>query len=272
MNEINYKKCILIGSPVKQSLSPVMHNAAYKALGIDKEYIFESYEIKTENLEGEIAKIRSEFVHGVSVTIPHKVDIISFLDRVDQTAKKIGAVNTIFKKEGRLIGTNTDWIGIATPIKQKTEIAGKKVALLGAGGAARAACFALTEAGANVTIINRTLQNAEKLANDFNCNVLNQPDIMNLDNFEIILNSVPYQSNAYYLPIKPEYFNSEHIFFDMVYTPHQTTLIQAALKSNAKVIYGIEMLLHQGAEQFKIYTGLDAPVEVMKEALLKAIQ
>jgi shikimate dehydrogenase len=265
------KKCYVIGLPVSQSLSPVMHNAAYHALNIHDQYEYSAREVPESELAAEVQRLRDPSICGVSVTIPHKVNIMTYLDEIDIISRSIGAVNTIYKENGKLCGTNTDWKGVLLPLKNKATLSDKKVALYGAGGAARAACFALVEEGALVTIINRTQENGDKLAKDFNCNSKNILNVDSLEAFDIIVNSIPYTSNSEFLPVNPRHFLHNHIFFDMVYRPYKTSLIAAAEKSGAVIIPGIEMLLYQGIEQFEIFTGLEAPVEVMREALLEAI-
>lgn len=266
------KNCIIIGRPVSQSLSPLMHNTAYQALKIDNDFLYSAREVKIEDLEKQVQTIRNSDVVGVSVTIPHKISIIPFLDEVSQTAKEIGAVNTLYKKDGKLLGTNTDWIGVLNPLRERTDISGKKVALFGAGGAARAACYAMKTSGAQVTVINRTQENARKIAADFDCGCRASEDVRSLGEFDIIINSIPYQSESDFLPVNPTYFMAKHIVFDMVYLPYKTKLLLEAEKVGAVIIPGVEMLLYQGVEQFKIFTGINAPVEVMRDALLKSIK
>src|SRR3989344_4318465 len=157
---------VSIGDPIKHSLSPAMHSIGYKALGIENSNLFIACRVKAEKLEKFIEAVKTIGINGVSVTLPHKQEVMKYLDEIDEIAKKIGAVNTVLNKEGKLTGYNTDWTGAITALEKKVNINGKKVALIGAGGAARAVIFGLVQKGAKVKIFNRTLEKAKGLALD----------------------------------------------------------------------------------------------------------
>lgn len=267
------KICLSIGDPIIHSLSPVMHNAAYKALGIDDQFAYISALVKAEDIKYSIEGMRAFHFHGMSCTTPHKQSVMEFLDTIDPIAQKIGAVNTVVNENGKLTGYNTDWIGVVTALQKVTDIKDKQIALIGAGGAARAMTYGLVKHGADVTIYNRTLEKAEQIAHDFSCKAetLNKPN--QIFGTDIIINATtvgmtPNESDS---PVPEEYLRKEHIVLDAVYFPRETLLLRQARERGATVIYGLEMLLYQGTAQFELYTGHKAPVDVMREALIKNI-
>jgi len=264
------KFIIIVGDPVSHSLSPAMHNAAYEKLAIDDQFVYLGANLKVNNLKEVILAMRvMENFHGLTCTIPHKVEVLKYLDWVDEKAKKIGAVNTVVKKNGLLCGYNTDWLGAVIPLEKVTSLKGKKVLVLGAGGAARAIVYGLKEKEALVFILNRTLEKAKNLAKEFKAKVLNFNHQKEVSNFDIIINatSVGMEPLVNETPINPYFLKKNQIVFDVVYNPKETKLLKEAKKKGAKIIYGLEMLLYQGVAQFEIYTGLKAPVEVMREIL-----
>ena len=264
------KICMVIGDPVEHSLSPKMHNAGYKALGIDNEFVYVGAHVKPENLPDFTKGIKAMQIRGVSVTIPHKQEIMKYLDEIDETAKKIGAVNTIVNNNGILKGFNTDWIGVYKPLKNTSNLKKNKAIIIGAGGAAKSAVYALLKIGVKrVGIYNRTFEKAKSISAQFNI----EPVIDLIEhkkNTDIIINATSLGlSKEDELPVPIEYINRNQIVFDLVYTSHgKTRLIKEAEKKGAKTITGIEMLLHQGFEQFKLFTGHDAPEDAMRKALL----
>lgn len=263
------RMCIIIGDPVEHSLSPAMHNAAYNALGIENDFVFTAAHVLPENLETAVKGVRALGVRGLTCTIPHKVEVMKFLDSIDPVAKDIGAVNTVLNENGILTGYNTDWVGAVTPLEQKTSLEGKKVAILGAGGASRAIVYGVTQKKATVTIYNRTLETAKTLAGEFKAHAKDMKDLSGLAHADIIINStsVGMGDAAGVSLVPPEMLHKDQIVFDAIYKPHQTKLIKDALTAGAEVVYGYEMLLHQGVAQFEIYTGKKAPIDVMEEVL-----
>ncbi|MEI7579427.1 MAG: shikimate dehydrogenase [bacterium] len=269
------KICLIIGDPVKHSLSPAMHNAAYEALGIHDQFVYLGAEVKLENLAKAISAVRTLGIHGLTCTMPHKLVVLPYLDEIDPIAKTIGAVNTIINQNGKLIGYNTDWLGVRNPLVLKSESRKlRSVAILGAGGAARAAIYAVQQMGAIVTIFNRTLSKAEDLAKKFNCNVLPLSEISKITKFEVIINSsaVGMSKHQGQSLVPAECLDPKQLVFEMIYHPQKTKLILDAEKAGAQVIYGYEMLLEQALEQFKIYTGKSAPREVMQNTLLNQLK
>lgn len=259
--------CLIIGYPIKTSRSLSMHNAGYKKLGIDDEFIYLRAEVKPEYLKMAIDGVRGLGIRGVSVTMPHKQEAMKYLDKIDKEAKIIGAVNTIVNDNGKLTGFNTDVIGAMTALEKKINLKDKKVAVIGAGGAARAIVYGLTKKGAKVKIFNRSLDKAKSLAQEFGCEYGDLGDIEEIHSMNIVINDTSIGMNEDKNLIDKKLLNKNQIVFDVVYTPKETRLIKDAKSKGAKVIYGYEMLLYQGIAQFELYTGLKAPVEVMRKTL-----
>jgi shikimate dehydrogenase len=263
------KICLIIGDPVSHSLSPAMHNAGYETLGIDDQFVFLGAKVKVQDVGVAVDCMRKMGIHGLTCTVPHKIEVMKFLDEIDETAKKIGAVNTVLNKNGKLIGFNTDWQGAIIPLEKITKLSGKKVLVLGAGGAARAVIFGLSKRRAKITIFNRTKEKAIALAKEFNCQATDLNQESEIADFDIIVNttSVGMKPLEKETPISTKFITDKQIIFDIVYVPHDTKLLKEAKKKGTKIIHGIEMLLHQGTAQFEIYTGQKAPEEVMRRVL-----
>lgn len=263
--------CYFVADPVEHSMSPQMHYAGYKALGIENNFLFLRKRVSPKNLKKFIEEIKenSNF-KGASISIPHKVEIMKYLDEIDEVAKRIGAVNTIVKNDKKIKGYNTDYLGILNPLKQKTILKDKKAAIIGAGGAARAAVYALISQGAKVTVFNRDVKKAEKLAHDFDCQFDSLDNINRVSDFDIVIHATKVGMNPKDKPIIPvTLIKNNQIILDVVYshTMPETKLIKKALKAKATAISGIEMLLYQGVAQFELLIGRKAPIEAMRKAL-----
>ena len=259
----------ILAFPAHHSLSPAMHNAGFKALGIDASYKF--FEIHPNKLEDFIKKVRKERIKGLSVSKPYKQAVIPLLDDIDKTAKSIGAVNTIYWKDNNLVGTNVDWIGVEQALLEKTEIEYKKTIILGAGGAARSAIYALQKNNAKkITILNRTLSHAKILAEEFFC------DYGELDDFASFSSDILIQATSAGLNKKDgmeivpkDLLKPEMIIMDMIYTPLETKIIKDARSIGATTVTGERMLLHQGVAAFEIWTSKKAPFDIMEQAIKK---
>lgn len=265
----------LIGHPVEHSFSPPMHNAAFQKLGMDYAYV--AFDVNPTDLSSAIEGAKSLNIKGFNVTIPHKIEVMQYLDELDEVAKLIGAVNTIDFKE--LKGYNTDGIGAVRAIEEVTSIKDKKIIVAGAGGASRAISFYLAKFGASsITILNRNVDKAKNLSDDVLASDLigdvNFASISEIDNYlpdaDILVDTTPLGMDPHVNdePIATaENMHEDLVVFDAVYNPNETVLLKEAIKAGAKPVYGIKMLLYQGAESFKIWTGRDAPIDVMQEAL-----
>jgi len=199
------------------------------------------------------------------------VEIIKFLDEIDETAQIIGAVNTVVNEEGRLKGYNTDWLGAVIPIEESISLKNKKVALIGAGGVARAIAYGVVKKNALLTIFNRSIKNAKTLAREFGGKAFTSNELGRIKDMDIIFNATPVgmHPDEDKSPIPKELITKRHIVFDVIYKPYETKLLREAKEQGAQVIHGVEMLFHQGIAQFKLYTGNEAPKEVMKSILLE---
>lgn len=272
---IGKNKCIIIGNPVEHSLSPAIHNIAYKDCNIDDKFIFDRITVKKEELEEfvydlkEINKKTNSFV-GLTCTMPHKQNIIKYLDNLKEEAKIIGAVNSVLIKDNKFIGYNTDWYGIERPFTEKgINLAKKKVAIIGAGGASRSAIYTFKKNNSIINIFNRTKEKADSLAREFNCNSYNLQDIDVVRDSDIIVNTtnVGMGELENLSPINTDILNKNHTIFDCIYKPKATLLIQKAKNVGATIIYGWEMLLYQGVKQFEIYTNIKPSADVMRSVL-----
>jgi shikimate dehydrogenase len=268
----------IIGDPVDHSLSPGMHNAAFDSIGLD--HIYVPFHVKTEELEDAINGARAMGIRGLNVTIPHKTEVIKYLDYLDFAAGLIGAVNTIEFGENGAVGHNTDGIGAIRAIEDVTRVKGKKIMVLGAGGAARAISFQLLLSEAKSLVIsNRTIEKAQELRDDLVEKLDEEVIITDLgselekeiEDTDILINTTPigmYPHITHKPLVTADKMHKGLIVNDIVYNPLKTGLILEAEKAGVKTISGIKMLMYQGIESFRIWTGIEPPVEVFKSALM----
>ncbi|HUA64761.1 MAG TPA: shikimate dehydrogenase [Alphaproteobacteria bacterium] len=276
--------CAVLGSPVAHSASPAMHNAAFRALGLNWCYV--AFEVDPANLRAAIEGARALNIAGFNLTVPHKLLALEMTDRLDESAKLFGAVNTIKferrnKKGGKIqaTGYNTDADAIATALREDlgVKLRGAKVLLLGAGGAGRTAALKLAlEAVAELYLVNRTTAKAEQIANEIKKRF---PSVRVATGYpagkiDLVLNATSLGLKA----SDPSPFDEKQFelkwaraVYDMIYRPPQTGLLAAAKKAGCKTANGLGMLLHQGAKAFRIWTGKPAPIQIMRAALLSAV-
>lgn len=273
----------IIGDPVEHSISPQMHNAAYEELDIN--YCYIPFHVKKDGLENTADSLRSLNICGFNVTVPHKENIIKYLDEIDNNAKIIGAVNTVKNNKGRLIGYNTDAIGFMDSLKLDAKVSAnnKKVLLLGAGGAARAiSCGLCISNIAEIAITDIDKEKAHALfahlKKHFNIPIKTLFTKKEIDNYlnecSILINATPIgmAPKIAESPIElVEIFNKNIFIYDIIYVPPKTKLLKNAAFLKLKTANGLGMLIRQGAAAFKIFTGIKAPYEVMKKAALKAL-
>jgi len=263
------KRLYLFGSPISQSPSPLLHNSGFKALGIDNEYVYELFD--TTVVEEVANCLRNVNTIGGNITIPHKQTIIPFLDFVDNAAKNIGAVNTVIKdSNGKLHGYNTDWIAIhkliTEKLYQKKDRKDIRALIVGAGGTAHAACYAVSQLNVPFYIFNRTKEKALQLLTDHQYNngsVITT--LMDLQSIDIVVSTVP-PSAQFELP--KHLLNNEPILVELVYNPRKTLLIKQGESIRCPIIEGIEILYEQGAAAFTIWTNKEPPIKAMKHVLL----
>jgi 3-dehydroquinate dehydratase/shikimate dehydrogenase len=254
----------VIADPVGHSKSPQVHNRAFQARRIDSVYL--PFHVTQAQL-GDFMKLAAKLpVAGFSVTIPHKQKILRYLDHVEPLAKRIGAVNTVWRKAGRWRGTNTDVDGILKPLSKHVRLGHATVLVVGYGGAARAAAFALRDAGAEVTITGRDLRRASALARAVNARVISLEHASNAA-YDALVHATPVGMHP---KIDESLFPDSipaDVVFDMIYNPHETRLLKHAREQGCEVIFGTDMFLEQAAQQFEIWSGESAPREVMRKAL-----
>lgn len=258
----------IMGNPVSHSMSPVMQNRAFSQAGLNKVYV----PFGVEDVEKAMAGLRALGVRGVSVTIPHKQAVIPFLDSIDPVAEKIGAVNTLLNKDGKIHGLNTDWLGANRAVNEVRELAGSKVLLLGAGGSARAIGFGFLEAGASLMIASRTPARGKELAAELGCPWHSLEDVSQLK-ADVLVNatSVGMAPDVDQMVVPVEVLSRYEVVMDIVYSPLETKLLKSAAGEGCKVINGLAMLLYQGAAQFEIWTGQTAPLAEMRQELVSRL-
>ena len=255
----------VFGDPIGHSLSPVMHNSALAQAGLDGCYLA----FRVEDIAAAVNGIRGLGIRGASITIPHKITVMKYLDQVDSLAADIGAVNTIVNRRGVLHGYNSDCSGAIKALSEKTVIHGQDVAVLGAGGAARAVGFGVKQEGGRLTIINRTRQKGEKLASDLDCEFKPLSEVKQLP-YRIIINATsagmtPHDDSV---PLNTDLLESGIVVMDMVYNPLKTRFLAQAEKIGCATVDGVAMFVNQGAVQFELWTGRKAPVDVMRRVVL----
>jgi len=275
----------LIGHPVRHSLSPAMHNAAFAACGIDAEY--KIYDVSPSELEQFLRNIREKGISGVNVTIPHKIEARNFLERsgsIDDNARRLGAVNTIkVMEDGRLLGSNTDGPGFYTSLVEdlKFEPEGKSVFVLGAGGAATAIVMYLGKAPRKIFISDvdkkktkDLIDRYEKYYGDSRIAAADEKDLKaSLDSSELLINATPVgMKEGDPSPVKKEMMHTGLRVYDMVYNRPVTELVREANSLKLHAVNGLGMLLYQGAIAFESWTGIKAPVAVMRRALKEAMK
>jgi shikimate dehydrogenase len=276
--------CYLLGYPVGHSMSAVMHNAAFEELGL--EYSYDLRGVSPAKLGAFMTgEMRDQAVGGANVTIPHKVAVMEYLDEVDREALAIGAVNTIVNQDGSLKGYNTDGRGAIRALEEAYgELEGVKAVIVGAGGAARAIGYHLSTKARRITILNRTQSRAEKLAAHLSsmpdCNASVEPASLRrslleeaLKEADILINTTPVgmTPDVEGTPVDGSLIRPGILVFDTVYNPLRTRLLREAEEAGARTLSGLRMLVYQGAAAFKLWTGVEPPVELMYDAVTEVL-
>ncbi|HEX8814874.1 MAG TPA: shikimate dehydrogenase [Terriglobales bacterium] len=256
------------GDPVAHSLSPAIMNAALRRETVNGVYLA----LHAKTLKDLLACIRDIPIHGVSVTMPYKEEVVKHLDNTDPYTAKIGACNTIVRaQDGKLYGFNTDTAGVIRPLQQRMFLEQAKILVLGTGGAARAAVFALKERGAEVYVLGRTAAQTQKLTRQAKARSVKRPDLKKLS-FDVIINATPVgMNNPKESPLQANEIKAKYVF-DMVYEPLETKLLKLAKEAGAATISGIEMFVQQAARQFEIWTGKPAPWDEMLRVVTRSVQ
>lgn len=275
----------VIGWPVEHSLSPAMHNAALRHMGLN--WVYLAFAVPPERVAEAVAAVRGLGLVGLNVTIPHKQAAAEHLDELDDAARALEAVNTIVRRENRLVGYNTDAQGFLRALEEQGHtVAGRRVAIIGAGGAARSVAWAVARAGAaGLTILNRTSQRAEAVcalaASAAAGLFVTQAPLSGpvaeqaVWEAEVVVNCTPVGMHPRVEegPVIPgEWLHEGQVVVDLIYNPRESTLLRAARAQGAQVVDGTGMLVHQGAIALQHWSGREPPVEVMRTALLQALE
>jgi 3-dehydroquinate dehydratase/shikimate dehydrogenase len=271
--------CGLIGSPVGHSLSPKIHNASFAASGLDAVYI----PFEVHNLDRFVARVVKRGagsklwpLMGFSVTTPHKLGIIKYLDSIDSVAQSIGAVNTVVVSGSKLLGYNTDVHGFITPLRSRIgSLSGMRAAIIGTGGAARSALWALQTEGADVTIFARDPEKGKELASTFGAVLAPSGETESFRPFDVVVNATPLGTRGILeneAPATLDQLKGVKWAYDMVYNPYNTQFLLRASKAGCNLIPGVEMLIAQAEEQFRAWTGLEPPTHLMRQAAFKDLE
>lgn len=257
------------GSPIRSSMSPLMVNTAFAQRCRNAVYV----PLLTDNPAELFEFAHTLPLHGISVTMPLKQTILPFLSRVDPLAARIGAVNTVRRTQnGTFEGFNSDAAGVVHPLELRLNLRGARVLVLGAGGAARAAVFGCADRGAHVSVLSRRPEQGVQLATQAAAVAITRDRLRSQGEFDVIINATPagMHGNPARLPLDPEELRAR-LLFDLVYNPLHTPLLQAAEERGIETIPGLEMFVHQGAQQFELWTGQPAPVDIMREVVSNAL-
>ncbi len=283
MVDASTKVFAVIGSPVEHSLSPQMHNASFFALGLNCIYV--AHHVEAHELGDAIAGFKALKYGGVNVTLPHKQVVLGYLDELSGEARAIGAVNTLEFRDGRVVGHNTDGIGALNALREAgVEVDGKRVLILGAGGAARAIAITLAMRCevAGITLLGRTKEKLEALARDVEragakvtiC-LLGSAELRStVEEHDIVIHATPVgmHPRTEETLLTAEHLASKPVVMDIVYTPRETRLLREAKKAGCRAIDGVGMLVHQGAEAERIWLGVEPSIEAMRRAVLEALE
>ncbi|MBA3976794.1 MAG: shikimate dehydrogenase [Nitrosopumilus sp.] len=273
----SFKSFCIIGDPVSHSLSPLMHNSAFSSLNLNYSYI--AFRVPQKELEETIYSLKKLNIAGFNVTLPHKVNVVNFIDDLSYEAKKAGAVNTVNNEDGKLIGYNTDIHGLIAPLENRQiDFNNIEILIMGAGGSCRAALVALSEKKKikKINIVNRDQKKLEKIISlgkelRLNCIPLDYDNSTVLKevslNSNLIINTTSIGLNNDSSPLKSNFMSKDTFVFDIVYRPIFTNLLNNAKDAGCNLIFGYEMLLHQAKKAFEIWTGLKAPLDVMEKSL-----
>lgn len=258
----------IFGNPVRHSLSPLMHNHAFRLGNIDAVYCA----FEPDSIGDAIAAMRTLGIMGASVTIPFKIDVLKHVDSVDTLAQTIGAANTLVRRDNRVTAFNTDGPGALRALVEAAP--GTSSALIiGNGGSARAIAFTLVSKGWNVALAGRNISKVTSLAQDIGGDVaafcIDELDTAIMTRYGVIINTTPLGMSPSIdtTPLRKDLLLPDHTVFDIVYSPHATRFLQDAVAAGAKPVYGIDMLLYQGVLQFELWTGESAPVDEMRTIL-----
>lgn len=260
---------VLLGNPVAQSLSPLMHNAALKEMGIDGHYSA----FCVSDLESALQGIKGMDISGASVTIPYKVSVMGYLDEIHDDALKIGAVNTIVNNHGRLMGYNTDWLGLMLTLKELMPVKDQTFVIIGAGGTTRAAVYGIMKEGGLPIIVNRTMIKGKNLPDKLNCPFYSLSDLAKIK-ADCLINTTPVGMYPHtdQSPVEASLLAGYKYVIDVIYNPLKTRLLHDAEKQGCRIVSGLDMFVHQGASQIKLWTGKEPSRALMKKVVIERLE
>ena len=279
---VHTKLICIIGHPIEHSLSPLMHNALFEDLKLDYAYL--AFDVHSNNLKAAFEGIRALKIEGANITIPHKQEALKYMDELDPLVKEIGALNTVKNENHKLIGRNTDALGAKKALNDANfDLRGKKVILMGAGGAARAICHVIKEEIDELMIINRTINNAKRLATELEKDSrlkiksfeLRNPSIVNLvQSADILINttSIGMYPDFTKSPLPKQALDEHLSVFDVIYNPLETQLLKDASDKGCKTLGGLDMLINQGALAFEWWTSKKPNIKLMKEKVIEFLE
>lgn len=256
--------CGILLHPAGHTRSPAMHHAAYSELGLPAQY--DTYDVPPESLEAAVHHLRNQGIRQLSISLPHKVAMLDHVDDVEETAKEIGAINTVVLTDGSWVGSNTDWRGAIRALERETQLAGKRAVVLGAGGTARAVAYGLLANGARVRILNRTEAKASALARDLGADRGGALEDLPDTPYDILVNTTSVGLGSQQSPVDVGAIRRRSVVMDAVYEPLRTRFLRDAKERGARTISGKWMLVYQAALQLESWAGQTAPVEAMAAA------
>jgi shikimate dehydrogenase len=245
-----------------------MHNAAFRALDLDAVYL--AFDVTPADFPAAIAGARALGLRQLAISLPHKEAALALVDEVDETARAIGAINTITRRGDRLVGANTDWIGALRALERATPVAGKRAVVLGAGGSARAVIFGLLRSGAQVTVLNRSTERAAAVARELGASFGGGLDRLRELDCDLLVNTTSVGLRADASPVDASALRRGAVVLDAVYDPPRTRLLTDAEARGATAIGGKWMLVYQAAAQFELWSGMSAPIDAMADAFDRA--
>jgi shikimate dehydrogenase len=241
-----------------------MHNAAFAELGIDARYV--AFDVPPDALADALHGARALGIRQLAISIPHKEAVLPLLDEVDETARTIGAVNTLTLRDGKYHGANTDWLGAVCALERAIPLEGTRAVVLGAGGTARAVTFGLLQRGAHVTVLNRTVARAAELVNELGADSSGELAALPDCEWNVLVNTTPCGLREDVTPVPASAHRAGAVVLDAVYEPPETRLLREAAAAGARTVGGKWMLIEQAAVQLKLWTGKEAPREVLAAA------
>lgn len=257
--------CAVLLHPAAHTRSPAMHNAAFRALGLDARFL--AFDVEPERLADALSGARALGFRQLAISIPHKEAVIEHLDELEWAARAISAVNTVTREGERLVGANTDWLGLVRALARHGELAGRRAVVLGAGGAARAAVFGLKQQGARVHVLNRTVEKAGRLARELGADGAGALGDLAKTEYDLLVNATRVGlADETKSPVEKTALRAGSIVFDTIYEPAETKLIRDARAAGAEAVGGKWMLVYQAVEQIRIWSGREVDPEILATA------